>query len=84
MSQRTVSVEVCYIDVDVPLSNISTEELRAELAERDKGATSPVPPLSSEDANPIHEIYYAFKFGLTERAMELSRAYVCDELGVIL
>lgn len=85
---RSVEVTVRYLEVEVPLEDISDEDLLAELACRESvnpaDLPSSVPPLSGEETHPLHEIYYAFKFGLNYRAMELARAYVCDELGVIL
>ncbi len=84
----TASVSARYIEVDVDLEEIDTDDLLAELRERNKLAPSDrpssTPSLSSEETHPLHEIYYAFKFGLTDRATELARAYVCDELGVVL
>lgn len=82
---KTISVTVRYLDVDVELSDIDTYDLREELESRD--AIEPpaaIPPLNGEETHPLHEIYYAFKFGLTDRAADLSRAYVCDQLGVVL
>lgn len=89
MSRRTVSVEVRYVDVDVPLADINTIDLLTELKDRKvegshEKVIAAIPPLSGEETHPLHEIYYAFKFGLVERATELARAYVCDELGVVL
>lgn len=78
---RTRSIDV---DVDIDLDDFDTEDLLAELANRNQQKPPTVPPLSSEETHPLHEIYYAFKFGLTDRAAELARAYVCDELGVVL
>ncbi|NHZ94624.1 hypothetical protein [Massilia sp. CCM 8734] len=78
--RKMIEVEVEIEDADI--SDFSTQELRNELAIR--GAISPVPPLGGEEHHPLHEIYYALKFGLTERATELVKAYVCDELGVVL
>jgi hypothetical protein len=71
------------VEVEVDLDAFDTDDLRKELASR-KDSKPEVPGLSGEETHPLHEIYYAFKFGLTDRAMELARAYVCDELGVIL
>lgn len=77
----TVSV---YVDVE--LDDIDTDDLIRELGRRKKkdAPSGVVPPLGSEAKHPLHEIFYAFKFGLGERAPELARAYVCDELGVVL
>ena len=80
---RTVSVTLRYVDVDVNLEDIDTEDLIAELAARRRNEIG-IPSLSGEEKHPVHAIYYAFKFGLDEKAAELARAYVCDELGVVL
>jgi|GEM_PF-5999755 len=88
MSRRTVEVQVRYVDVDVPLEDITDDDLLAELRDRKvirpSDIPSNTPPLSGEETHPLHEIYYAFKFGMVDRATELARAYVCDELGVVL
>lgn len=81
---RTVSVTLRYVDVDVELDEISTDQLRAELDERKTEGEGAVPSLSGCETHPLHEIYYAFKFGMDDRATALARAYVCDELGVVL
>lgn len=77
------------VDVEVWLDDVDTDDLVEELSSRGdlpaaKPGISAVPPLNSEETHPLHEIYYAFKFGLTDRATELARTYVCDELGVVL
>lgn len=82
MTRVTVNV-----DVDVHLDDVDTDDLVEELESRGVPVSSKkaeVPPLNGEETHPLHEIFYAFKFGLTDRATELSRAYVCDELGVVL
>lgn len=88
MSRRTVSVEVRYVDVDVPMEDIETSDLMAELRERKaidpEKTMGVVPGLNTEETHPLHAIYYAFKAGLNDRATELARAFVCDELGVVL
>lgn len=86
------SITVCVdVDVDVSLDRFDTEDLVEELESRRKiapgsevGIDAGIPPLNGEEKHPLHEIYYAFKFGLTDRATELARAYVCDQFGVIL
>lgn len=73
------------VEVVVDLSDFSTEDLEDELDTRgDRTEEGNVPPLGGEQSHPVHEIYYAFKFGLNERALELCREYVCNELGVVL
>ncbi len=69
----TISVEV-----DVDLSDFDTDDLADELDSRLKGGSG----IPGDDA--LNEIYYAFKFGQEARAVELTRAYVCDALGKIL
>lgn len=77
--RKTMCVDV---EIDVDLNDFTVEQLRDELAKRDM--PSGVPPLNTEEHHPLHEIYYAFKFGLDQKAAELARAYICDELGVVL
>lgn len=80
------------VDAEVWLDDIDTDDLVAELASRGDVAiaqakeegVATTPPLSSENHHPLHDIFYAFKAGLTDRATDLARAYVCDELGVVL
>lgn len=79
------------VDAEVWLDDIETSDLVEELSGRGDLPSSvratgvaAIPPLNGEEVHPLHEIYYAFKFGLTDRATELARAYVCDELGVVL
>lgn len=80
------------VDVEVWLDDIDTEDLVDELAKRGdvainkaKNAGLPAtPPLSGDVPHPLHEIYYAMKFGMDEKALELMRAHLADELGVVL
>lgn len=66
------------VDVDVSLDDFDTEDLVDELESRGESAGDP------EDDEGLREVYYALKFGLDDRAMQLMRRYVCDTLGVIL
>lgn len=80
---------MAHVYVEVDLARFDTDDLVDELESRNSApgqvnAAPVTPPLNSKETHPLHEIYYAFKFGLTDRAAELARAYVCDELGVIL
>ena len=95
---RSIEVYVGSVEVEVDLASFSTADLTEELLSRKDGAKEAViaatnevesvvdviPPLSGEDKHPLYAIYYAFKFGLNEKAAELARAYCCDQLGVIL
>lgn len=78
-----VSVYVGRVEVD--LGEIDIDDLVAEVRRRGPAAgVSATPALGSEEAHPLHEIFYAMKFGLTDRALELTRVHVCEELGVVL
>lgn len=81
---KSISVYVGHIDVEVDMADFNTDDLVAEIAARVANGETETPTLNSETPHPLHEIYYAFKFGLNDRATELMRAYVCDQLGVIL
>lgn len=69
-----------YMHVAVDLSDIDTEDLSEELQSRDDA------PLKAPDeaTTSLQEIYYALKFGLNDRAIELMRRHVSDQLGVVL
>lgn len=84
MMTKSISIYVGHIDVDVNMDDFETDDLVAEIALRVANGDAAVPALNSDTPHPLHEIYYAFKFGLNDRATELMRAYVCDQLGVIL
>jgi len=73
---RTVNVHT-YIDIDVDLENIDTDDLIEELKNRSYGPIDG----SSED---VLEMFYAFKLGNTNRAMELAKKIACDYTGRIL
>lgn len=71
---RTVSVSA-WVDVD--LDEIDTDDLMEELKSRNKG----VPEVNIED---VREMFYAFKLGKTDLAMELAKKIACDHMGRIL
>lgn len=71
---RTVSVSA-WVDVD--LDEIDTDDLMEELKSRNKG----VPEGNIED---VREMFYAFKLGKTDLAMELAKKIACDHMGRIL
>jgi hypothetical protein len=73
---RTVSVSA-YVDVDVDLDDIDTDDLIEELQMRKAG----IPEGSAED---VTEMFYAFKLGRHERAVELARKIAQDYVGGIL
>jgi hypothetical protein len=73
---RTVSVSA-YVDVDVDLEDIDTDDLIEELQIRNVG----IPDGNIED---VTEMFYAFKLGRTDRAMELAKKIAQDHVGGIL
>jgi hypothetical protein len=73
---RTVSVSA-YVDVDVDLEDIDTDDLIEELQIRKVG----IPDGNIED---VTEMFYAFKLGRTDRAMELAKKIAQDHVGGIL
>jgi hypothetical protein len=74
---RTVTVYV-EADFDVDLDQIGDDDLVAELKARNLGA-NPV-----ETAEDITEMFYAFRLGKAEKAMELAKKIACDHTGRIL
>lgn len=68
------------VDVDVDLSNIETDDLIEELEGR--GQTDRVP--ESIDEFDLTEMFYAFKLGREDRAVELARKIAQDFTGAIL
>jgi hypothetical protein len=73
---RSVSVNT-WIDIDVDLEEIDTNDLIEELKSRNTGPIDN----SSED---VTEMFYAFKLGKTDRAMEIAKKIACDYTGRIL
>lgn len=82
MPTKTITVDVDYDLDDDDLEDFTDKQLIEELKKRDLGGATP--RLNSEEVHPLHEIYYALKFGLNEKAVELMRDYVSEELGVVL
>jgi hypothetical protein len=66
-----------YVHVDVDLDEIDTDDLIEELKSRNIG----VPDGNVED---VTEMFYAFKLGRTDRAMELAKKIAQDHVGGIL
>lgn len=73
---RTVSVNT-WVDIDIDLEDIDTEDLVDELKHRNVG----VPEGNIED---VTEMFYAFKLGQTDRAIELAKKIAQDHTGRIL
>lgn len=72
-----VNIHIGWVDVDVDLDAFDTDDLVAELQSRNVGA----PDGSVED---VTEMFYAFKLGRTDRAMELAKKIAQDHTGMIL
>lgn len=70
------------VSVEVDMSEFDTDDLEREL--RNRGKAGGVSRLGENGGHPLHEIFYALKFGMTDRALELTRLHVCEELGVVL
>jgi hypothetical protein len=74
---RTVTVYV-EGDFDVDLDQINDKDLIAEMVSRNLGTN---PEEASDD---INEMFYAFKFGHNDRAMDLAKKIAQDHTGRIL
>ena len=73
---RTVSISA-YVDVDVDLEEIDTDDLVEELQQRNVG----IPEGNVED---VTEMFHAFKLNRVDRAIELAKKIACDHTGGIL
>ena len=73
---RSVSVNT-WIDIDVDLEDIDTDDLIEELKSRNVG-------VPEGDPDDVTEMFYAFKLGNTKKAMELAKKIACDYTGRIL
>ena len=76
---RTVNVST-YIDVDIDLDDIDDDDLIDELKSRSLGDRV---NLADADED-ITEMFYAFKLGQNDRAMELAKKIAQDHTGRIL
>jgi hypothetical protein len=73
---RTVSVNA-WIDIDVDLEEIDTDDLIDELKSRNVA-------VPDGDPSDVLEMFYAFKLGKTDRAIELAKKIAQDHTGRIL
>ena len=73
----TLDVDVGYVSADINLGDIDIDDLREELRSRGNG----VDEGSIED---VTEMFYAFKLGKTDRAIELAKKIAQDHTGRIL
>ena len=69
------------VDVEVGLDDFETDDLISELESRNVsfGGVSEEAALST-----LTELHYALKFGLNDKALEVARRYVNDQLGTAL
>ncbi len=74
-----MSIATVNVDVDVDLSDIDTEDLIEELESR--GLSSDGDTVFNEE---IEEMFYAFKLGRNDRAMEIAKAIAQEHKGMIL
>ena len=77
---KTVDVDV---EIEVDLEDFEDDTLLKELQSRGV-CTGELPPLCDEERHPMHEVFYALKAGDERRALEVTRSWLCDELGVVL
>lgn len=68
------------IDVNVDLDDFEDEDIAEEYEKRN--LATDIDLVEADER--LKEIYYALKFGMDEKANELTRLFVCDALGVIL
>jgi hypothetical protein len=73
---RTVSVNA-WVDLDVDLEEIDTDDLIEELRSRNVG-------VPEGDVENVLEMFYAFKLGRNDLAMELAKKIAQDHTGRIL
>jgi len=76
---RTVSVNT-WVEVDIDLDEVDDDDLIEELKSRSLGNQV---NLANTDED-IAEMFYAFKLGQTNRAVELAKKIAQDHMGRIL
>lgn len=79
---RTVNIDahIGYINLDIDLDDIDDDDLIAELQHRKLGNQVNLEDTESD----ITELFYAFKLGRDDRAMELAKKIAQDHTGRIL
>ena len=65
------------VSVDIDLEEIDTIDLQEELQRRNQG-------YEGATGESITEMFYAFKLGREDRAIELAKKIACDHTGMIL
>jgi len=76
MTIRTLSVEV---DIDVVLSEVDTDDLIEELESRGVSSDG-----GSNFREEIEEMFYAFKLGKLDHAMQIAKSIAQEHKGMIL
>lgn len=71
---KTISISTW---VEIYLDEVDTEDLIDELKSRNVNS-------DNSDSDDLTEMFYAFKLGKTDRAMELAKKIACDHTGLIL
>lgn len=74
--------KTAHIEIDVDIADFSSEEIVAEVKRR--GLVTGIPRLEGEERHPLHDVYYALKYGSDATALELLKSFLSDELGVVL
>lgn len=70
-----MAIKTVTVDVDIDLDEFDDDDLEEECESRG---------LLVNRGPAVQEIYHALKFGLNDKALELTRAFVCDQLGMVL
>lgn len=78
---RSVNVDVYLgdVNVDIDLEDIDDDDLIEELRSRNIGGYE-----ASDTAGDITEMFYAFRLGRDDVAMQLAKKIACDHTGRIL
>ena len=71
---KTISISTW---VEIYLDEVDTEDLIDELKSRNVNS-------DNSDSDDLMEMFYAFKLGKTDRAMERAKKIACDHTGQIL
>jgi hypothetical protein len=74
----TVTATARYVEVEIDLEDIDTDDLEDELTRR-RGGISDGPVTVA-----LSDIYLQLKFGNDDRALEMMRSFVADQMGVVL
>lgn len=73
----TQNIHIGWIEVGIDMEDIDTDDLVEELKSRNVG-------VPEGDVDDVTEMFYAFKLGRDDRAMELAKKIAQDHTGRIL